>query len=93
MKESSTKVENAGAVISAGTNVGLAFSQLAQMPSKAFVPEYKFDVGQVTPDGFAVNTSYTVNSPHPKSQTDPTRLVPGQTMPTIGDRLSERGVS
>src|SRR5437016_5794453 len=49
--------------------------------------------GQVTPDGFGINTSYTVNNPHPKSQTDPSRLVPNQTMPTIGDRLSERGVS
>ncbi|HEY3110372.1 MAG TPA: alkaline phosphatase family protein, partial [Chloroflexota bacterium] len=49
--------------------------------------------GQVTPDGFAVNTSYTINTPHPRNQTDPARLVPNQTMPTIGDRLSERGVS
>jgi phospholipase C len=49
--------------------------------------------GQVTPDGFAVNTSYTVNTPHPASVTDPTLLVPQQTAPTIGDRLSERGVS
>jgi phospholipase C len=49
--------------------------------------------GQVTPDGFAVNTSFTVNQPHPASITDPTRLVPNQTLPNIGDRLSEAGVS
>jgi phospholipase C len=46
--------------------------------------------GQVTPDGFAVNTSYSVNAPHPASAT---ALVPNQTLPTIGDRLSDRGVS
>ncbi len=49
--------------------------------------------GQVTPDGFAINTSFTVNTPHPKSVTDPTRLVPNQTMPTIGDRLSDKNLS
>jgi phospholipase C len=49
--------------------------------------------GAVTPDGFAVNTSFTVNTPHPKNITDPARLMPLQTMPTIGDRLSEKGVS
>ena len=37
--------------------------------------------------------SYTVNTPHPASITDPTQLVPEQTMPTIGDRLSDKGVS
>ncbi|HKV39206.1 MAG TPA: alkaline phosphatase family protein [Blastocatellia bacterium] len=47
----------------------------------------------VTPDGFAVNTSFTINSPHPASSTDPTKLVPEQTNPTIGDRLTAAGVS
>jgi len=46
--------------------------------------------GQVTPDGFAVNTSYSVNTPHPASAT---ALLPTQTAATIGDRLSEKGVS
>ena len=46
--------------------------------------------GAVTPDGFAVNTSYTVNAPHPATATV---LVPNLTMPTIGDRLSEKNVS
>ncbi len=49
--------------------------------------------GVVTPDGFAVNTAYTINQPHPASVTDPAKLVPLQTMPTIGDRLSEKGVA
>lgn len=49
--------------------------------------------GAVTPDGYAVNTSFTVNTPHPASVTDTTQLLPQQTMPTIGDRLSEKNVS
>jgi phospholipase C len=49
--------------------------------------------GAVTPDGFAVNTSFTVNSPHPPNITNTLALVPQQTQPTIGDRLSEKGIS
>ena len=49
--------------------------------------------GQVTPDGFAVNTSYSVNQPHPASITDKSMLVPQQTAPTIGDRLSDKGIN
>lgn len=48
--------------------------------------------GQVTPDGYVVNTSYTVNNPHPASAPANT-LVPNQTLPTIGDRLSAKGIS
>ncbi|GIW11843.1 MAG: acid phosphatase [Dehalococcoidia bacterium] len=48
--------------------------------------------GAVTPDGYVVNTAYTVFSPHP-AHADPATLVPPQTAPTIGDRLSEQGVS
>jgi phospholipase C len=48
--------------------------------------------GSVTPDGYAVNTLFSVNSPHPASA-DPANLLPNQTMPTIGDRLSAHGVS
>ena len=48
--------------------------------------------GAVTPDGYAVNTLFTVNNPHPA--TVPTaNLVPNQTFPTIGDRLSDAHVS
>ena len=48
--------------------------------------------GTVSPDGYVVNTAWTVNTPHlsviPREQ-----LIPNQTMPTIGDRLSDKGVS
>ena len=46
--------------------------------------------GAVTPDGFAVNTSFTVNAPHPATATV---LVPNVTLPTIGDRLTDKAVS
>jgi len=49
--------------------------------------------GAVTPDGYSINTSFTVNTPHPATITDPTRLVPNQTLPTIGDRLDDKGIS
>jgi len=46
----------------------------------------------VTPDGYVVNTSFTVNAPHP-ANADPTTLVPNQTYATIGDRLSDKGLA
>jgi phospholipase C len=49
--------------------------------------------GQVTPDGYAVNTSFSVNSPHPANITDKSLLVPEQTAATIGDRLNDANVS
>lgn len=48
--------------------------------------------GQVTPDGFAVNTTQSVYLHNPKL-TDTTKLVPPQTMPHIGDRLDAKGVN
>lgn len=48
--------------------------------------------GQVTPDGYVVNTSYTVNTPHPAG-VSASVLVPNQTIPTIGDRLSDKQVT
>jgi phospholipase C len=48
---------------------------------------------RVTPDGFAVNTSFTINQPHPASVTNPAELVPNQTMPTIGDRLNDKNIT
>lgn len=48
--------------------------------------------GAVTPDYYVVNTAYTVNAPHP-STTPAENLVPNQTMPTIGDRLSAAKLS
>jgi acid phosphatase len=43
--------------------------------------------GPLTPDGYVVGTVFSVNSPHPAT-TPANQLVPSQTMPTIGDRLS-----
>ncbi|PZP49913.1 MAG: acid phosphatase [Pseudopedobacter saltans] len=48
--------------------------------------------GSVTPDGYAVNTIFSINQPHP-SAAKKINLVPNQTNPTIGDRLSDKGVS
>ena len=47
--------------------------------------------GPLTPDGHIVGTVYSVNSPHPAS-TPTSQLVPSQSMPTIGDRLSDKGL-
>lgn len=45
-----------------------------------------------TPDGYAINTMYSVNHPHPKCIAD-SLLLPNLTMPTIGDRLNDAGES
>ena len=49
--------------------------------------------GSVTPDGYVVHTVYPANRPHPASIEDPAQLMPLLNMPTIGDRLSEKGIS
>jgi phospholipase C len=49
--------------------------------------------GQVTPDGYVVNTSYSIHAPRNPRVTDPRQFVPSQTAPTIGDRLTERHVN
>jgi phospholipase C len=49
--------------------------------------------GAITPDGYAVNTIQSVFMPHSPKITDKTLLLPAQDMPTIGDRLSDKGVS
>ena len=46
---------------------------------------------RVTPDGYVVNTSYSINTPHPHAGKD--SLVPYQKKPTIGDRLIEAKVN
>ena len=38
-------------------------------------------------------TVYTVNAPHPSTLKDANLLMPPETMPTIGDRLPEKGIS
>jgi phospholipase C len=48
--------------------------------------------GAVTPDGRVVFTVFTVNAPHP-SNVDASLLMPPETMPTIGDHLTEKGIS
>lgn len=48
--------------------------------------------GRVTPDGYAVNTIQPRLGPN-KPGSDPATLLPPQTLPTIGERLSEKGVS
>ena len=48
--------------------------------------------GEVTPDGYAVNMLYSVNSPRP-ADAAPDELLPSQTLPTIGDRLDEKDIS
>jgi phospholipase C len=47
----------------------------------------------VTPDGYVVNTAFSVNRPIPPFVKDPATLVPNQDMPTIGDRLSAKGLT
>ncbi|MEP6795793.1 MAG: alkaline phosphatase family protein [Saprospiraceae bacterium] len=50
--------------------------------------------GIVTPDGYAVNTCFSVNTPHPDIKVRrPKELLPTQTMPTIGDRLSDKSIT
>ncbi|PVD49604.1 acid phosphatase [Terrimonas sp.] len=48
--------------------------------------------GIVTPDGYVINHVFSRNKPYPP-KSDTTKLVPSQTMPTIGDKLSEKGIS
>jgi acid phosphatase len=47
---------------------------------------------EITPDGYAVNTVFPTHPPYPEN-VPPERRLPPQTAPTIGDRLSERGLS
>lgn len=47
----------------------------------------------VTPEGYVVNTAFSINRPHPARITDPAQLMPSQIFPTIGDRLNETGIS
>lgn len=52
---------------------------------------YMIKDGIVTPDGFAVNTAYSINTPHPAGASS-SQLVPNQTLPTIGDRLNDNNI-
>jgi acid phosphatase len=46
----------------------------------------------VTPDGYVVNTIQPFATPHAPTS-DVSHLLPPQDMPTIGDRLSEKGIT
>ena len=48
--------------------------------------------GPVTPDGYLVNTAYPVDGPHPAT-TPASQLVPPLHTATIGDRLSNKGIT
>ncbi len=48
--------------------------------------------GPVSPDGFVINDLDPAEGPH-KADTPAENLVPAQTMPTIGDRLSDKKIS
>lgn len=48
--------------------------------------------GAVTPDGYAVNTLQPATAPI-KPGTPSSKQLPLQTLPTIGDRLSDKGIS
>jgi phospholipase C len=48
--------------------------------------------GIVTPDGYVVNHILSRNTPYPP-KSDTSQLLPSQTMPTIGDKLSEKDIS
>lgn len=48
--------------------------------------------GVVTPDGYVINHILSRNTPYPPNS-DLSKMLPAQTMPTIGDRLTEKGIS
>ena len=47
--------------------------------------------GAVTPDGYAVNTLFPVDGPHP-AKINPDLLLPLQSNTTLGDRLDEKAI-
>jgi acid phosphatase len=47
--------------------------------------------GPLTPDGYVVGTLFPAGGPHPPA-TPADQLVPPQTFPTIGDRLTAKGL-
>lgn len=50
--------------------------------------------GFVSPEGCVINTSYSMNNPHPPENIRrPKDLIPSQKMPTIGDRMNKKNIS
>jgi phospholipase C len=48
--------------------------------------------GFISPDGYLINNCQSANMPH-DPKTKPEELLPAQTIPTIGDRLSDKQIS
>jgi phospholipase C len=48
--------------------------------------------GFISPDGYLINNCQSANMPH-DPKTKPEELLPAQTIPTIGDRLSDKNIS
>lgn len=48
--------------------------------------------GAFTADGYAVNMVFTASAPRSPKAENPDNLLDAQTQPTIGDRLSEKGI-
>ncbi|SMF93703.1 phospholipase C [Methylomagnum ishizawai] len=48
--------------------------------------------GTFSPDGYAVNTVFPAQGPHPAA-IDPRKLLPPLVQPTLGDRLSDKRIS
>lgn len=49
--------------------------------------------GSYTPDGYAVNALFSPYGPHRPDDTPSDKILSPLTMPTIGDRLSDKGIS
>ncbi len=64
----------------------------AQMYSRHDAQGHAMYDGPLTPDGYAVNTVFSVFAPHPP-KADPATLLPPQDQPTIGDRLTAKGIT
>jgi len=56
-------------------------------------PESLLKRDAVTKDGYAVNTVFPIDRPHPIAIKDTTTFLPLQNAPTIGSRLSQKHIS
>lgn len=68
---------------------GAPTNTLSVLDSKGY-PSGKGNDNNCTPDNYVINTSFSVNDPHPAGVT---ALVPNQNFKTIGDELSAANVS
>ena len=49
--------------------------------------------GAITPDGYAVNTMFSIHSPQSPEEKDPNKNLQPLDKPTLGDRLTDKGIS